>query len=55
MEEEEEEINCNINNIICDTSFQSPIAMNVQKKDTNLSLERLLASGVLVEMVEIFK
>ena len=38
MEEEEEEIECNINNIKCDTSFQSPIAMNVQKKDANMSL-----------------
>ena len=33
MEEEEEEIARKINNITCDTSFQSPIAMNVQNKD----------------------
>ena len=32
MEDEEEEIERNINNITCDTSFQSLIAMNVQKK-----------------------
>ena len=55
MEEEEEEIERNINNITCNTSFQSPKAMNAQKKDANLSLERRLASGVLAEMVEIFK
>ena len=28
--------------------------MNVQQKDENVSLERLLASGVLAEMVENF-
>ena len=35
MEEEEEEIERNINNITCGTSFQSPVCMNVQKKDEN--------------------
>ena len=38
-----------------DTSFQSPIAINVQKKDANGSLQRQLASGVLAEKVENFK
>ena len=55
MEEEEEEIVRNINKITCNTQFQSPVAMNVQKKDTNLSLEIRLASGVLAEMFENFK
>ena len=55
MEEEEEEVKHNINNITCDTSFQSPITMNIQKKYVNTSLERRLASGVLEEMVETFK
>ena len=36
MEEEQEEIERNINNITCDTSFHSPVAMNVQQKDANL-------------------
>ena len=53
MKEEEEETERNINNITCNTSFQSP--MNVQNKDSNTSLERRLASGVLTEMVENFK
>ena len=44
-----------VNNITCDTSFQSPISMNVQKKYANFPLERRLASGVLAEMVENFK
>ena len=35
MEEEQEEIERNINNITCNTSFKSPVAMNVQKKDAN--------------------
>ena len=30
MQEEEEEIERNINKITCNTSFQSPVAMNVQ-------------------------
>ena len=37
-EQQEEEIERNINNITCDTSFESPITMNVQKKDVNWSL-----------------
>ena len=35
MEQEEEEIERNINSITCDTSFESPVTMNVQKKDAN--------------------
>ena len=38
-----------------DTSFQSPIAMNVQKKYANMSLERRLASGILTEMIQKLK
>ena len=55
MDQEEEKIECNINNITCDTSFEYPVTMNVQNKYTNLSLYRQLAAGVLSEMVEIFK
>ena len=55
MEEEDEEIERNINNITCDTSFQSPVAVYVQKKDANCLLERRLTSRVLAEMVENFK
>ena len=35
MEQQEEEIDSNINDITCDTSFQSPVTMNVQKKYAN--------------------
>ena len=55
MEQEEEEIECSINNIKCDASFQSSVDMNVQNKDANWSLERRIASVVLAEMVENFK
>ena len=55
MDEEEEEMERNINNITCDTSFQSPFTKSVQKKDASWSLERRLAAGVLAEIVEIFK
>ena len=54
MEQEEEEIERNINNITCNTSFRSPITMNVQRKDASLSLERQLAAGVLDKMVKEF-
>ena len=54
MEQQEEETECNINNITCDTSFQSPVTKNVQKKDENGSLERQLAVGVLEKMVKEF-
>ena len=46
-EEEEEEIKQRINNITCNTSFQSLIAIKVQRKDAN--------TGVLAEIVNNFK
>ena len=55
MDEEEEEMERNINNITCDASFKSPVTKNVQKKDSNWSLERQLAAGVLVKIIENFK
>ena len=55
MEEEEEEIERKINNITYDTSFKSPVTINVQKKDAKCSLERRLVAGVLAETVKNFK
>ena len=40
INEEVEEIERNINNITCDTPFQSPSTKSVQKKDASWSLER---------------
>ena len=37
MDEEEEDIEHNINNVICDTPFQSPLTKIVQKKDASWS------------------
>ena len=55
MEQQEEGIERNINNITCDTSFESTVNMNVQKKDATWLLERQLAAGVLDEMLKEFK
>ena len=55
MDEEEEEMERNINNITCNTPFQSRVTKIVQKKDASWSLERRLAAGVLAETVENFK
>ena len=55
MDEGEEEMERNINNFTCDTSFQYPVTKTVQKKGASWSLEIRLATGVLAEMVEIFK
>ena len=55
MEEEEEEIESNINNITMDTSFQSPVDVNAQKKDANMSLGRQIYSGILSETIKNFK
>ena len=52
MVEGEEEIERNINNITCDTPFESSVTKNVQKKDANWVLERQLAAGVLDKMVK---
>ena len=54
MDEEEEEMERNINNLTCNTSFQSPVNKSVQKKDASLSLERRLVVGVLAEIVQNF-
>ena len=55
MEELCKEIERNNNNIRCNISFQSLIAMIVQKKDASWSLKRRLASSVLAQMVQNFK
>ena len=38
MDEGKEEMERNINNITCDTPFQSPVTKSVQKKDSSWSL-----------------
>ena len=55
MDEEKEDIECNINNVTCDITFQSPVNKSVEKKDASWPLERRLAADVLAEIVEKFK
>ena len=55
VEEEEEYSKSNVKNVTTDTSFRSPVAINAQKKDTNLSYERRLALGILAETIKEFK
>ena len=38
-----------------DTSFQSPVDVNAQKKDANMSLGRQIYSGILSETIKNFK
>ena len=52
MEQEEEEIECNTNNITCDTSFEPPITMNEQKEDSKFPFERWPVSVILEEIFE---
>ena len=40
MKEEEKDAKINVNNVTTDTLFRSPVAINAQKKDTNVSYER---------------
>ena len=47
IDEEEEDAKINFNNVTTDTSFKCPVAINAQKKDTNVSYERRLASVIL--------
>ena len=49
---EEEDSKSNAKNINTDTLFQSPVAINAQKKDTNVSYERQLNSSILAETIK---
>ena len=53
MEEEEEEIVHNIDNITCNTSFQSPVAMNIKNKDADWSLKIRLLQAFLQKWLKI--
>ena len=55
IKEEEEDAKSYVNNVTMDTSFQSPVATNVQNKYAKISLDRRLASGILAETIREFK
>ena len=40
MEDEEKDAKRNVNNVTKDTLFQSPVTVNAQKKDVNMTCER---------------
>ena len=52
MEEEEKDAKRNVNNITTDNLFQSPVTINAQKKDANVTYERRIASGILAETIK---
>ena len=52
MEEEEKCAKLNVNNVTTDTLFQSPVTINAQKKDANVTNERRIASGILAETIK---
>ena len=55
MEDEEKYAERNINNVTTDTSFQSPVTINAQKKYANVTYEGQIASGILAETIKYFK
>ena len=52
MKDEEKYAKRNVNNVTTDTLFQSPATINAQKKDTNMTNERRIASGILAETIK---
>ena len=51
MEDEEKYAERNVNNVTTDTLFQSPVTINAQKKDANVTYERRFAPGILAETI----
>ena len=54
-EEEEKDAECNVDNVTMDTLFQSPISINAQKKDANMTNERRIAADIHAETMKEFK
>ena len=52
MEEEEKYYERNANNITTDNFFQSPVTINAQKKDVNMTYERQISLGILTETIK---
>ena len=55
MEDEDKDAERNVNNVAKDTLFQSPVTINAQKKDTNMTYKKRISSGILAETIEEFK
>ena len=54
IEDEEKYAERHVNNVTMDTSFHSPVTINAQKKDSNVTYERQISSGILVETIKEF-
>ena len=54
-EEEKKDAERNVNNVTMDTLFQSPVTINTQRKDANLTNEIKIASGIHAETIKEFK
>ena len=55
MEDKEKDAEHNVNNVTTDTFFQSPVTINAQNKDANVTYEKRIASGILAETIKKFK
>ena len=55
MEEEEKYSERTVNNVSVDTLIRSPVAINAQKKDADVTYERRIALGILAETKKEFK
>ena len=52
MEDEEKYAERNVNNVTTYTSFQFPVTIDSQKTYANVTYERQIASGIIVETIE---
>ena len=52
MEYEEKDSERNVNNVTTDTLLQLPITVNAQKKDANMTYERRISLGIIVETIK---
>ena len=52
MEDEEKYAERNVNNVTTDTFFQSPVTINAQNKDANMTYERQIASGIIADTIK---
>ena len=55
MEEEEKYVESNVNNNTMDTLFQSPATIFIKRKDSNVTCERQIVSGIIAETMKEFK
>ena len=52
MEQEEKDDKRNVNNVTTDTLFQTPVTINAQNKNANVTNERRIALRILAEMIK---